>query len=109
MADSEHGATGGDQGGGAEVELLGAKNGRHHNVSSGLDSAVGAQHNPRAQVVEHQGLLRFGDAKLKRHAGMFDRTLRRSSGASIMSADENHVRIGFGHAGGHGADARAGN
>jgi hypothetical protein len=49
-------------------------------------------------------LFKTSQAELPRDAGVLDRRLRRSAGAPVVTADQDHVRVGLGHAGGDGAD-----
>ena len=49
--------------------------------------------------------MRFGKTKLPRDARVLDRGLRRSAGATIVTGDEDDIRVGLGDAGGDGADA----
>ncbi len=46
-----------------------------------------------AQIVQHQHLLRLGNAQFPWDPGVFDRSQRRRSGSAAVSADENHVRM----------------
>ena len=98
-------AAGGDERGGAEVELLGAEDRGHDDVDAGAHSAVGAEDDAAAQVVEDERLLGFGDAEFPRAAGVFDRGKRRRAGAAVVTGDEHDVGVRFGHTGGDGADA----
>ena len=50
----------------------------------------------------------FGDAEFPRSTGMLDRAEWGGSCAAFMSADENDIRMGLGHACGDGADACGG-
>jgi hypothetical protein len=95
----------GDEGDGAEVELLGAQDGGVDDVAPGAQAAVGAQGHAAAQVVEHEHLLGFGEAELPRQTGVFDGRDRRGAGAALVAGDEDDVGVGLGHPGGDGADA----
>ena len=55
-----------------EAELLGPEQRGDDDVAAGLDLAVGLQNDPAAQVVEHQRLLRFGQAQFPGKAGVLD-------------------------------------
>ena len=70
--------------------------------------AVGLHDDPAAQVVEHQHLVRFGQAQFPGHAGVLDRGLRAGAGAAVVAADQHHVGLALGDAGGHGAHADLG-
>ena len=92
----------------AEPELLGAEHRRHDHVLGGLDSAVGAQPDARAQSIHDQRLLRLGQSQLPGATGVLDRRQRRSAGAAGVAADQDVVGACLGDAGGDGADARLG-
>ena len=62
-----------DQGRGAEAEPLGAQQRADHHVAAGLHLAVDLDQDPVAQAVEHQRLLRLGQADLPGDAGVLDR------------------------------------
>jgi hypothetical protein len=87
--------------------FLGAEHGGDDDVAPGFDAAVGAQRDLMAQAVEHEHLMRLGQAHFPRHASVFHRGLRRGAGTADMAGDEDGVGFGLGNAGGDGADARA--
>jgi hypothetical protein len=60
------------------------------------------------EVVEHERLVRLGEAELPGQAGVLDRGLRRGAGAAVVAGDEHDVRVRLGDAGGDGADADLG-
>ncbi|HEU5432220.1 MAG TPA: hypothetical protein VFU81_11190, partial [Thermomicrobiales bacterium] len=72
VADAEHGASGGNERRGAEIEFLRAEGGGEHDVAAGLQAAVGAQGHPRSQAVQRQRLVRLGNAKFEGAARMLD-------------------------------------
>ena len=74
-------------------------------VAAGLQLAVGLDDDAAAQVVQHQRLVRLGEAELPRQAGVLDRGQRRGAGAAVVTADQHDVRVRLGHAGGDRADA----
>ena len=74
----------------------------------GLELAVGLDDDAAAQVVEHQRLVRLGQAEFPRDAGVLDAGERRGAGAAVVAADEHHVGMRLGHAGRDGADADLG-
>ena len=70
---------------------------------SGHDGGTGAS--PLTSL-KHAGVpWELGLAELPGNARVFDRSLRRRAGAAVVTADEHHVRVGLGDAGGDGADA----
>ena len=72
MALTHHDATQGDQGSGGKAELLSAEKGSDHDISAGLELAVGLQNDAGPKVVEHQRLMGLGDAELPRKARVLD-------------------------------------
>ncbi len=79
MALAHHDAAHRDERGSADAELLGTQHGGHHDVASGADAAVGAQGHAMAKIVQCKDLIGFRQPHLPRHAGVFDRGLRRSA------------------------------
>jgi hypothetical protein len=98
----------GDEGDGAEIVLLGAEDGGVDDVEPGAQAAVGAQGDAVAQAIEHEDLLGLGDADFPGQAGVLDGAEGRGAGAAVVSGDKDDVGIGFGDAGGDGADAGLG-
>ena len=94
-----------DQRRGGEAEFLGAEQGGDDHVAAGLQLAVGLDDDAAAQVVQQQGLVGFGQAEFPGHAGVLDGGERRGAGAAVVAADQHHVGMGLGDAGGDGADA----
>ena len=58
-----------------------------------------------AQAVQHQRLLRLGEAELPGRAGVLDRRQRRSAGAAVVAGDHDVVGVRLGDAGRDRADA----
>ena len=108
VAGPQHDAALGDHGRGAERVLVRSEQGRHHDLAPGLEAAVDPEPHPAAQVVGHQGLLRVGQAQLPRHAGVLDRRQRAGAGASVRSAEVDHVGQRLDDAGRDGADPAGG-
>ncbi len=103
-----HDAAFGDQRRGREAELVGAEQRADDDVAAGLHLAVGLDADAAAQAVEHQRLLRLGEAELPRRAGMLDRAPRRCAGAAVVAGDHDVVGLRLGDAGGDRADADLG-
>ncbi len=61
---------------GGEAEFIRAQQCADHDVAAGLHLAVGLHADAVAQAVEHQRLLRLGQAQLPRRAGVLDRRPR---------------------------------
>ncbi len=105
VALAHHDAAERDQRRGGEAELLGAEHRGDHDVAAGLEAAVGLQHDAAAEVVQHQRLVRFGDAELPRQAGVLDARERRGARAAGVAGDQDVVGVALGHAGRDRADA----
>ena len=59
----------------------------------------------RAQIVEQQNLLGFGEAQLPGQTGVLDGAERRSAGAAGVAGDQHDIRMSLGNAGCDGSDA----
>ena len=55
-----------------------------------------------------QRLVRLGQAQFPGHAGVLDGGVGRGAGAAVVAADQHHVGMRLGDAGGDGADADLG-
>ena len=108
MADAHHDAAQGHQRRGGKAELLGPQQGGDGHIAAGLQLTVDLDDDPAAQVVQHQGLVGFGQAELPGEAGMLDAGERRCAGAAVIAADQHHIGMGLGHPGGDRADADLG-
>ena len=73
MADPHHHAAADDERGGGEAELLGPQQRGDDDVPARLELTVRLHHDPVAQAVEEQRLLRLGQAELPRRAGVLQR------------------------------------
>ena len=78
---------------GREAELVGAEQRADHDVAAGLHLAVGLHADAAAQAVQHQRLLRLGQAELPRRAGVLDRAPRRRAGAAVVAGDHHVVGL----------------
>ncbi len=108
MAGAHHDAAEDHQGGRGESEFLGAEKGGENDVAPGLELAVRLHRDAVAQAVEEQGLVRFGQPQLPGESRMMNAGQRRGACPSFMPRDEDHVRLGFGHACGNGSDPHLG-
>ena len=70
VAGAHHHAAHGDQRRGGEAHLVGAEQRGDHDVAARLQLAVGLHPDARAQVVQHERLLRLREPDLPRHAGV---------------------------------------
>ena len=91
-----------------EAELLGPEQRGDDHVAAGLQLAVGLDDDPVAELVEHERLLRLGQAELPGDAGVLDRGERAGAGAAVVAADQDDVAVRLGHARGDRADADLG-
>mmetsp|Transcript_15725 Transcript_15725/g.37201 ORF Transcript_15725/g.37201 Transcript_15725/m.37201 type:complete len:830 (-) Transcript_15725:1712-4201(-) len=99
VALAHHDAAERDEGGGREACLLGAQQEGHHDVTPRLDLPVCLDHHARAQVVHHERLVRLGQTQLPGQAGTLDAAPLSGARATIMSGDQDVIRLGLGHAG----------
>ena len=105
MAGAHHHAARGDQRRGREAHLVGAEQRGDDDVAAGLQLAVRLHPDPRAQVVQHERLLRLREPDLPRRAGEEDRRERRGAGAAVVAGDQHMVGVRLRDAGGDRADA----
>ena len=70
---------------GAEPELLRSKRCGDDDVAPAADAAVRAKRDALAQPVGDEDLLGFGQTKLPRRTGIFDRRQRRRAGAAVVA------------------------
>ena len=108
VALAHHDAALGHQRRGGEAELVGAQQRTDHDVAAGLHLAVGLHADAAAQAVEHQGLLRLGQAQLPGRAGVLDAAPGRRARAAVMAGDHHMVGLALGHAGRDRAHAHFG-
>ena len=108
MADAHHDAAQRNQRRGGKAEFLRPQQGGDDHVAARFQLAVGLDGDAAAQIVQHQGLVGFGQAQFPRNARVLDAGLRRGARAAVVAADEHHVGMGLGHAGGDGAHAHFG-
>src|ERR1035438_9367658 len=88
----------------ASAVMMAEQRGDRH-VAARLELAVGLDINAAAEIVEHERLVRLGQTQFPRNARMLDRRERRRARAAVVTADEYHVRVRLGDAGGDGAHA----
>ena len=105
MADAHHDAAEHHERRGGKTKFLRAEQRGDGHVAAGLQLAVGLDVNAAAKIVQHERLVRFGQAEFPRRARVFDGRERRRAGAAVVAGDEHHVRVRLGDAGGDGADA----
>ena len=104
VAGAHHHAAGGDQRRGREPHLVGAEQRGDDDVAAGLQLPVRLHPDPRAQVVQDERLLRFGQTDLPRDAGEEDRGERRRARAAVVPGNQDVVRVGLRNACGDRAD-----
>ena len=105
VALAHHDAPDGDQGDGAEAELLGPQERRDHDVAPRAHLAVRLDADAVTQPVHHQGLLGIREADLPGDTGVLDGRDGRVSRSPVVAGNEDHVGLALGHAGGNGAHA----
>ena len=108
MTDTHHNAAQRHERTCGKAILLGSQQRGNSKVAACLELAVGFDDDAAAQVVDEQGLVGLGHAQFPRKAGMFDAGLRRCAGATVMAADEYHVGMTLGDAGGDCANTYLG-
>ena len=91
-----------------EAELVRAEHRADDDVAAGLQLAVDLDGDAAAKAVQHQRLLRLGQAQLPRRARVLDRRFGRGSRAAVVAGDRHVVRLRFRDAGGDGAHADLG-
>ena len=105
MALAHHDAARRNQRGGGKAELIRAEKRADHHVAAGAQAAIDLDRDARAQAVQHQRLVGFGEADFPRAARMLDRGQRRRARAAFEAGDRDMVGAGLGDAGGNRADA----
>ena len=93
MALAHHDAARRDQRRRGEAELVGAEQRADDDVAAGAHAAVDLHGDARAQAVQHQRLMRLGEADLPGRAGMLDRGQRRSAGAAFEARDRDVIGL----------------
>ena len=105
MALAHHDAARRDQRRGGKAEFVGAEQRGDDDVASGPQAAVRLHGDARAQTVQHQRLMRLGQADLPGRAGMLDRGQRRSAGAPFKAGNRDMIGLALGDARRDRADA----
>ena len=95
MALAHHDAAFGDQRRSGEAEFVGAEQCADDHVAPGFHLSVDLHRDAAAQAIQHQRLLRFGQAELPRRAGVLDRGFGRRPGAAIVTGDRDVIRLGL--------------
>ncbi|GBD28912.1 hypothetical protein HRbin31_00937 [bacterium HR31] len=103
MALPGHHAAQGDQGRGAEPELVRAQQSRQHHVAPHLEPSVHPQAHAAAQAVGAQGPASLAQPHLPGQTRVLDGVQRGSPRAALVAADLHHVREPLRHTGGDGA------
>jgi hypothetical protein len=92
-----------------KAELVGTEQRADDDIAAGLHLTIDLQADTRAQAVQHQRLLRFGQTEFPRRTGMLDRRHRRSAGATVKTGDHDVIGLGLGNTGCHRPDTDFGN
>ena len=74
-------------------------------VAAGLELSVDLEDDTASQPVRRQRLMRLGESEFPRRAGVLQRRERCGAGATVVTRDEDHVRVGLGDARDDRADA----
>src|SRR5947207_14314427 len=86
-----------NQGSGAETEFLRSQHRPNDNIAARLETAVNTHFDPFAQSVPHQHLLGLRQAPLPGEARVLDALQGLSACPTVMSTDEDVVRLGLRH------------
>ena len=93
MANTHHDAAQRHERSGGEAKFLGPEQRGHGDIATGFQLAVRLDINAAAQIIQHERLVRFGEAEFPRAACVFDRGERRGARAAVMTADKHHVCV----------------
>ena len=94
-----------DQRRGGKTKFLRAEQRGDRHVAAGFQLAVRLDINAAAQIVQHERLVRFGQAEFPRAARVLDGRQRRRARAAVVAGNQHHVRVRLGHARRDRADA----
>ena len=103
VALAHHDAAFDHQGRRGKTEFIGPQERTDHHVAAGLHLAISLHADAAAQTVEHQRLLRLGQAQFPGRARMLDGRPRRSARTAVMAGDHHMVGLALGHTGGNRA------
>ena len=103
MTDPHHDAAERHQGSGGKAEFLGSEECGDHHIAARLQLPVRFDCDTAAQIVEDQRLVRFSQTEFPGQPGMLNTGLRRRTCATVVPADQHHVRVSLGHACGDSA------
>jgi hypothetical protein len=93
---------------GGESEFVCSEQLTDDNVASGLELSVRLQPHASPQTVDHERLLRLGQAELPRTSSAHDARERGSAGATRVARDQNQIRARLCHARSDSSDASFG-
>lgn len=99
-----HDTTHGDQWSGGETPLFSTEQGSNGDISTGSDLTISLDSDSTTQIVEHQGLMGLSKTKLPRETGVLDRGPLGSTSATVMTGNDNVVRLGLGNTGSNDTD-----
>ena len=105
MADAHHDAAERNERRGGEAEFFCAEERGDDHVPSRFHLAVRFHDDARTEIIQHERLVRFGEAEFPRQTRVFDGSLRRSARAAVESRDEHDIGVCFRDACGDRADA----
>ena len=107
-ADTHHHAAHADQRRGGKAEFLGPQHGGNSHVPAAHQLAVRLQDDPLPEAVLDKCLVCLTDSQLPGKSRVVDGGVRRRAGASVISADQDHLGPCLGHAGSNGPDTGLG-
>ena len=105
MALAHHDAAERDQRSRRDAHFVGAQQRRDGDVAPRTDAAVALHTDAAAQLVEHERLVRLGEADFPRRTGMHDRRDGRGARAAVTAGDQDMVGVRLGDAGRDRSDA----
>ena len=91
-----HGAAERDEGRCGEAELVRAQQRAHHHVPAVPQLPVHLQDHAPAQVVQYQRLVCLRQAQFPWQPGVFDARPRASASPSVVTRDDNVLRVALG-------------
>ena len=108
MAFAHHHTARRNQRRGREAKLVSPQKRADNHIAPGAQAAVNLHGDARAQIVQHQRLMGFGQPDFPRAAGMFDRGQRAGTRAALKTRNRDMVGARFRNACGNRADANLG-
>src|SRR5262249_12946531 len=105
MANAHHHAAHCDKGRRRKPELFGSEQRSDHHVAAGFELAVNLDGDAAAKIVQHQDLVRFSEPEFPWDSCVCDAGQWRGSGATVVPADQDNIRVSFGDSSRNGSHA----